>query len=114
MFWDLIETIVQWALTAILSALCVYLKVNYGKAKKEDEALRTGMQNLLRSNIISMHDKYEERGYCPIYVKETIEKEYESYHALGGNGVVTKLYNDIMALPEEKPKSRSKNKASAD
>ena len=108
--WDIVEKVVLWALTALLGALFTHFKMKYEKVKKEDEALRIGMQSLLRSNIIQLHDKYTEKGYCPIYGKEAIEKEYESYHALGGNGVVTKLYNDIMALPEEKPKAKSKTK----
>lgn len=55
---------------------------------------------LLRGKIIDYHDKYTERGYCPLYVKESARRSYEAYHALGGNGIVTKLYSDLMSLPE--------------
>ena len=58
------------------------------------------MQSLLRNQLIEYHDKYTERGYCPIYAKEAARRSYEAYHNLGGNGVITKLFNDIMALPE--------------
>lgn len=28
-------------------------------------------------------------------------KVYDAYHALGGNGMMTRFYNEIIALPEE-------------
>ena len=59
---------------------------------------------------IEYHDKYTERGFCPIYAKEADRRSYEAYHALGGNGVITKLYNDIMALPEEDPASKKERR----
>ncbi len=68
---------------------------------KREKALGDGVQALLRNQLIEYHDKYTERGYCPIYAKESAKKSYEAYHELGGNGLITKLYNDIMALPEE-------------
>lgn len=101
----IIKSIVTWALTGLLGALVTYFAMRYKQVSKENCALKNGMQSLLRNDIIERHDKYMEKGYCPIYVKEAITKSYEAYHALGGNGVVTKLYNDIMALPEE-PKNR--------
>lgn len=75
---------------------------------KENSALKNGMQSLLRNNIIDAHDKYTKKRYCPIYAKESLTKTYEAYHALGGNGVITKLYNDIMALPETAEEARRK------
>ena len=68
------------------------------------------MQSLLRNQIIEYHDKYTAKGFCPIYAKEAARRCYEAYHALGGNGVITKLYNDIMALPEEDPAERKERR----
>ena len=30
--------------------------------------------------------KYMGKGYCPVYAREALNRIYESYHALGGNG----------------------------
>lgn len=106
--------------TAIISAIisCVIsffvgggLTAILAKVKglaKHEKALEDGVQSLLRSQLIEYHDKYVEKGYCPIYAKEAARRSYEAYHVLGGNGVVTKLYDDIIGLPEEK-KERNKN-----
>ena len=95
---SIITSIIVWAITGALGALTTYLGMRYRKVTRENDALKNGMQSLLRNNIIDAHDKYTKKKYCP--------KTYEAYHALGGNGVITKLYNDIMALPEEPPEPK--------
>ena len=103
---SIITSIIVWAITGALGAFTTYLGMRYKKVTRENNALKNGMQSLLRNNIIDAHDKYMKKKYCPIYAKESLTKTYDSYHALGGNGVVTKLYNDIMALPEEPPEPK--------
>lgn len=67
-------------------------------------ATRKGIRALLRADLIRLYNKYhDELGYCPIYVKQSLEDEYQQYHTLKGNGVGTNLYNALMALPTEPP-----------
>ena len=73
--------------------------------QKKNAAIAEGVQSLLRESIVSNYNKYTDRGYCPIYAKESIKHVYEAYHNLGGNDVATKLYNTLLAMPEE-PKER--------
>lgn len=73
---------------------------------KREKALSDGVQSLLRNQLIEYHDKYSAKKYCPIYAKEAARRCYEAYHDLGGNGVITKLYNDIMLLAEEEPENQ--------
>lgn len=90
---------------AVVGAVVAKIKSvpqKHAEEREQEQAARNGVQCLLRAEIIRQHDKYTERGYCPIYAKEALKREYEAYHALGGNDVATKLYGDIMALPEEK------------
>lgn len=70
---------------------------------KRMELLENGMQSLLRAEIIRQYEKWSGRGYMPIYAKEALQKEYEAYHALGGNDVATDLYERAMELPTEPP-----------
>ena len=64
--------------------------------------LENGVQALLRAEIIRSHEKYMDKKYCPVYAREALNRIYESYHALGGNGTMTELYNQVMALPTDK------------
>lgn len=78
------------------------------KAEAEKEqAVSDGVQALLRESIVSAYNKYSDRGYCPIYAKESIKKAYKSYAALGGNDVAKELYHKILAMPEAIPEERS-------
>lgn len=97
---NVLEIIVKWALPFILSAIIGGL-VAYGKSlRKQVKALGDGVEALLRGEIIRANDKYIDKGFCPIYAKESLRRCYDAYHALGGNDVATKLYGDVMALPE--------------
>lgn len=71
--------------------------------RKVDEALSSGVQALLRAEIVSSYNHYfVNKKYAPIYAKENMEHLRESYKALGGNGVVEDMYNKFMTLPTEK------------
>ena len=96
----ILETIVKWFIPFIFGAGVSALVAHF----KKKSALEDGVQCLLRAEIIKAHDKYTERGYCPIQMKEALSKEYQAYHNLGGNDVATNLYNEIMRLPREKEK----------
>ena len=73
------------------------------KADKNEQAVKNGLQSLLRAEIIRSYEKYTDKGYCPIYAKEALKIEYGSYHALGGNDVATELYKKTLALNTEPP-----------
>lgn len=97
----ILETILKWAIPFIcgsaVSACIAYITA----IKKRNHALEDGVQCLLRAEIIRAHDKHIASGSCPIYKKEALKRAYGAYHALGGNDVATKLYEDVMKLPEE-------------
>lgn len=97
----ILDEIISWGIPVIcggvLGCCMTYIKMR----KRKDRALEDGVQCLLRGDIIRTHDKCVDRGYCPIYAKEALKRAYKAYHALGGNDVATKLYNDTMELPEE-------------
>lgn len=104
-----------WAtiITALIGAsagagvTAVIARARLGKIKYK--AIQDGLQSLLRTEIIRQNEKYVERCYCPIYAKDALRRVYEAYHALGGNGVMTDLYNDVMQLPETLPKQKQNN-----
>lgn len=94
----------EWLFAIVTFILgCLYRDV---KKRLQDEQLKSsaiaeGVQSLLRESIVQNYNKYQDRGYCPIYAKESVKKVYKSYHNLGGNDVATKLYNTLLDMPEE-------------
>lgn len=63
--------------------------------KKLRQANGKGTMLLLRVQLIEYHDKYMKLGEIPSYAYQNFCEMYDAYHALGGNGMVTKMKNEI-------------------
>mgnify|MGYP003590457928 CR=1 FL=1 len=93
------DLIVKYALGILLSAVTGYAAAIY----RENKALKAGMQAILRDRMIQAYNHYhEDKGYMPIYAKESFTACYDSYHNLGENGVMDSIYQKIMQLPTSK------------
>ena len=95
--------ILKWLIPAVCGGAVTWAVTYIKLRKKRESALEEGLKCLLRAETIRNHDKYLDRGYCPIYAKEALKRAYAAYHALHGNDVATQLYNEVMALPTEPP-----------
>jgi hypothetical protein len=67
----------------------------------EQEAIKFGVQALLRDRIIQAYHHYKDKGYCPIYARDNIIELVNQYHNLGGNGIIDDLFDKIKMLPTE-------------
>lgn len=101
--------VLGWLVPAVCSGVVSGVAVWAKMRKKKDNAIADGVQCLLRAEVIRSHDKYVERGFCPIYAKEALRRAYKAYHTLGGNDVATALYNEVIALPTEAPTKKGEN-----
>ncbi len=91
----MIDLIVRWAFPAFMGSFLTYI----GTLIAKNRALKSGLQCLLRAEIIRSFDKYTQKGEIPIYAREALVKEYKAYHKLGGNDVATDLYHKTLKLP---------------
>lgn len=96
----ILTTIITAIVSAVVGVVVGAAVKGIKTTHKRNEAVRRGLQSILRGEIIKQHEKYMEKEFCPVYAKDAIRRQYESYHELGGNGVITELYHEIMALPE--------------
>lgn len=79
--------------------------------KEQAEKNNTGVMLLLRIQLIEYHDKYMSKGMIPAYAYQNFIEMYDSYHALGGNGTIDKMYEDIRTLRlNEKRGTRNESK----
>lgn len=103
----MIESTVQTVINIIVGAVISYLFASYRAKKKENNALKAGLQALLRDRIIQAYNHYvQDKGWIPIYAKESIDACYKSYEALGDNGVIDNLMQQINELQNYPPKNR--------
>lgn len=68
------------------------------KEKELRENNSKGTMLLLRVQLIEYHDKYMELGEIPSYAYDNFNEMYDVYHKLSGNGMVTKMKQEIEAL----------------
>ena len=85
-------------MTAAVALLGAGYRVTLREISKQ-RVEREAILSLLRSEIISMHGRYTSKEDIPIYAQEKVQAMYQAYHALGGNGTVTKLVGELMSLP---------------
>ncbi len=91
----------QWlTLLGVPALLATFVKFLLARVK----GVSLGVQALLRSQMISDYNRYKEKGYAPIYARESFENCWKQYHNLGANGVMDDLHQKFLQLPTEKPK----------
>lgn len=103
---EIIEIAASPAIAALVGAVVASL---YGWLTRKgsdgievQRAMVRGMRTLLRNEMVAAHREYvEERKSITLESLEYVEETYEAYHALGGNGSGTKLWEDIKRLPIE-------------
>nr|DAP89214.1 MAG TPA: holin protein [Caudoviricetes sp.] len=84
--------------TIVLPIVLGYIVWLLKNQKKDRDANSKGTMLLLRVQLIEYHDKYMMLGDIPSYVYENFMEMYDAYHALGGNGMVTKMKQEIEEL----------------
>ncbi len=86
------------ALPIILTSLMGYIVWLLKRQKNDRDANSRGTMLLLRVQLIEYHDKYMKLGEIPSYAYQNFQEMYDAYHQLGGNGMVTKMKNEIEEL----------------
>ena len=105
-------TVLSVVLTALMGYI-VWLLKEQRKQKAVDIAERNarirqeqeernnnsrGTMLLLMVQLIEYHDKYMNIGNIPSYAYKNFTEMYKVYHALGGDGMITKMMHEIEGL----------------
>ena len=69
------------------------------KQQTENDAIRLMLLALGRDRILQGYRYYRKNGGISAQDLETMNKLYCAYHALGGNGTITAVYQKIVSLP---------------
>lgn len=94
--YQIVQAAVSWAVPAVLAGLLASLVRLYRLVA----ALQEGVRTSLRSRLVDLHEGYVASGSgCPDWVKREAEQVYHAYHGLGGNGVGTHYYQEIIDAP---------------
>ena len=81
------------AIVGVLARQVVKMGVQY-------KASQRGTKALLANEITKAHNFYMKQRRCHVNEKRVVMDMHQEYKALGGNGILNKLINDILNLPE--------------
>lgn len=95
---EILQMILNYLIPTILGAIIGVITTKFKKNKKKDLAIETGVQALLRNEIIRRYREFESKGEISILDKENLEEMFEQYKNLGGNGTVKKMMEDLLNL----------------
>lgn len=91
-------------MTAVVGALGAAVKMHKERERKADakfdaehDLLLQGMRALMKSELFRLHAEYVQTGKTvPLDIKEQANSVHEVYAGLGGNGVGTHLWQELM------------------
>lgn len=70
--------------------------------KQNNNAMKSSMLSLIRSQIVGKCESYMKQGYLPEYARYCLEELFKEYKILGGNHGVETLVNQCFELPLSK------------
>ena len=71
------------------------------KEVRQQKAIEEGIKALLWDRLYVLHDEACTKGYMSVDGLKNATNIYTQYHALGGNGVGTDLYERLKKLPRK-------------
>ena len=84
------------------------IKHLYSKQKAQDkrqEAVEDGVKALLHDRIYQGYADCDRKGFASVDDIKNLEYLYRPYHALGGNGTGTELFERVKKMPTEPPQT---------
>ena len=99
------DWIMKYWLQELFALLVGVVGLIFGRLRKqkvEQAAIKEGMLALLHSEIYRGYAECEHKGFADVHDRENLEYLYRPYHALGGNGTGTDIYNKMRDLPTER------------
>lgn len=93
---------IEWifgVFAAVLIWLFKRMSTRLQQQKAEQDAIKAGLQALLRAQMVNDYQHYSEKGSAPIYARDNFQNCWLQYEKLGENGVIKDLHDRFMALP---------------
>jgi hypothetical protein len=99
-FTAILSGLAGW-LIADLRSLTKKYKDSQNKSATEADAIRDGVRCLLHSKLFDFYAEYKDAPSLPTQTWKEIDRVYEVYHALDGNGTGSRIYEALKAKPLE-------------
>ena len=94
----MLEWIAKYWLEALFGAVLAAGGALRKRTITRQKAIENGVQDLLRLEILDNYERSKQEGKISVARKDAIDSAYKSYHALGGNGTITRVHEEIMQM----------------
>lgn len=98
------DWILRYWLEALFGIIIGILSIAYRKLScrvKQQEAIREGIKALLWDRLYSIYHECANANQISVDGLKNAEQIYKQYHALGGNGTGTELFERLCKLPSK-------------
>lgn len=95
---SVVSGVLVWVVKGLLSDNRRLRESRKNENVEREKAIKGGVLSLLRIQLIEYHDKYMTRNTVPVYVLDNWDEMFKSYIALGGNGTIKRMNDDINKL----------------
>lgn len=102
---SMVEFVVKYWLECLFGVVTAALTWGYkrlAKRVREQEAIKEGVLAILHDRLFQAGRYHILQGYISLEELKNVEYLYRSYHALGGNGTGTEIWERIKDLPLKK------------
>lgn len=99
-FWEAVPALISTVTLGIVAFLARKVIDFMRVFKSQHEVLLESQRNQLKAHIVEIYERAVERGYITPMELETVNREFDSYKALGGNHYIHSL---VRRLNEEMP-----------
>jgi len=96
------DWIIKYWLQVVFGCIIAALTLAYRKLAcqvKRQDYICLGMMALLWDRLYQIYEECEKAGEISINGLRNVENIYKQYHALGGNGTGTEIYQRLCNLP---------------
>lgn len=94
----MIDFIVHYGLETFFTGIVAFFGVRLRMLHKEYHALKAGLTAILRDRIVTAYYHYGSRGNITLHGLENVNRMFQEYQNLGGNGSIQKLVEDLNRL----------------
>ena len=95
---EILMTIFKWLIPVVLTGISGVVVKIY----KDNKAVKLALLSIIRSQIVSKCESYQNKKYLPEYARYCLEDLFVQYKALGGNHGIEILVNNTFELPSKK------------
>lgn len=95
----MLEWLVKYWLEVAFGLLFTGVSFIIKRFWKRQQAIEGGVRDILRMQILDNYEHVKTEGKISVSRKDAIDSAYNSYHALGGNGTITRVHEEIMQMP---------------